>query len=231
MKVPFKKGENISIHVKTHGESHRLLEILQKYGNYKWGSGHKPLEKDYWHIHRSDTCYRISGYDNSISYSNINNRRDYVEFSDIAFPGEILFDLEPLPFDPYEPPKREDDMKKRIEPGKVIHCNTEDEAKSLLEHLEKLGYEWGGSQSRLTKKLRWSEYGSGTCYRINQDHLVSYSSKEWYEDNGYKITEFPELGLPAVIDVPFKEVPDEPDEPKQKATPTDYASMLKAMME
>lgn len=80
-----------------------------------------------------------------------------------------------------------------IVPGMVIHCITEDEANALLNHLAELGYKWI-SGAKLTDHNNFSDYG-GTCYVV-RTFVVDYGNKDFYEQRGYKITEFSDLVLP-----------------------------------
>lgn len=41
---------------------------------------------------------------------------------------------------------------KEIKPGMVIHCNSDDEKKALLEEAERLGYVWYGTKGKPTEK-------------------------------------------------------------------------------
>ena len=82
---------------------------------------------------------------------------------------------------------------KPIVPGMVIHCITEDEANALLNYLAELGYKWIGG-AKLTDHNNFSDYG-GTCYVV-RTFVVDYGNKDFYEQRGYKITEFSDLVLP-----------------------------------
>lgn len=82
---------------------------------------------------------------------------------------------------------------KPIVPGMVIHCITEDEANALLNHLAELGHKWI-SGAKLTDHNNFSDYG-GTCYVV-RTFVVDYGNKDFYEQRGYKITEFSDLVLP-----------------------------------
>lgn len=82
---------------------------------------------------------------------------------------------------------------KEIKPGMVIHCITEDEANALLNHLAELGHKWI-SGAKLTDHNNFSDYG-GTCYVV-RTFVVDYGNKDFYEQRGYKITEFSDLIIP-----------------------------------
>lgn len=84
---------------------------------------------------------------------------------------------------------------KEIKPGMVIHCITEDEANALLNHLAELGHKWI-SGAKLTDHNNFSDYG-GTCYVV-RTFVVDYGNKDFYEQRGYKITEFSDLIIPAL---------------------------------
>ncbi len=72
----------------------------------------------------------------------------------------------------------------------VIHCRTEEEANTLLEAFDKLGKKWNGGKSYLENNY-WQCYEGGTCYTSNG----TFSDKEFFLDNDYKVYEFEEIEL------------------------------------
>lgn len=80
---------------------------------------------------------------------------------------------------------------KEIKPGMVIHCPTEENAKELLKHLDKLGYAWN-SGSNLLKDTIYNRYKGETCYYIESTG-ITYGSIGNFQQNEFDITEFPDL--------------------------------------
>lgn len=85
---------------------------------------------------------------------------------------------------------------KPIEPGMVIHCPTEENAKELLKHLDELGYVWTGDKSSLLDKVYYQSYRENTCYETEENGIVFFGSKDFFEKEGYTITEFSDLVEP-----------------------------------
>lgn len=85
---------------------------------------------------------------------------------------------------------------KAIELGMVIHCPTEENAKELLKHLDELGYVWTGDKSSLLDKVYYQSYRENTCYETEENGIVFFGSKDFFEKEGYTITEFSDLVEP-----------------------------------
>ena len=88
---------------------------------------------------------------------------------------------------------------KEIKPGMVIHCKTEDEAKELFEHLDSLGYKWNCTRcdnSLNEKSTLFETCGDKMCYEIKTNNTILYSDYDFYEEEGYTITEFSDLIIP-----------------------------------
>lgn len=71
--------------------------------------------------------------------------------------------------------------------GKVVNCQTEEEAKEFISFVRENGYTWiydSGLKSTLCY-----DYGKNTCYNINRAYMkVSYSDRRYYErETGYEI--------------------------------------------
>lgn len=72
----------------------------------------------------------------------------------------------------------------------VIHCNTEEKAKQLLEAFNRLGKEWNNGDSYL-EVTNWSMAEKETCY----DNKGLYSSYKIYKENDFDIYEFENVDL------------------------------------
>lgn len=72
----------------------------------------------------------------------------------------------------------------------VIHCNTEEKAKQLLEAFDRLGKEWNNGESYL-EVTNWSMAEKETCY----DNKGLYSSYKIYKENDFNIYEFENVDL------------------------------------
>ncbi|MDA3855355.1 MAG: hypothetical protein PF569_03790 [Candidatus Woesearchaeota archaeon] len=59
----------------------------------------------------------------------------------------------------------------------VVHCNTEEKAKKLLEWADSEGRRWANDSYLDTNK--WSFYEEDTCYRIAEN---SFSSKKFFSN-------------------------------------------------
>lgn len=82
---------------------------------------------------------------------------------------------------------------KEIKPGMVIHCPTEEEAKELLKYLDGLGYRWFSTSEKLLESINYDAYGENMCYSIEQYMKVMYSDINYFESEGYEVTEFSDL--------------------------------------
>ena len=66
----------------------------------------------------------------------------------------------------------------------VVHCKTQEEAEELINGLEVKNhtkYHWIDY---------WENYGSSTCYRIENGKVLSYCDIHFYEIRDYEITDF-----------------------------------------
>lgn len=72
----------------------------------------------------------------------------------------------------------------------VIHCDTEEKAKQLLEAFYRLGKEWNNGDSYL-EVTNWSMAEKETCY----DNKGLYSSYKIYKENDFDIYEFENVDL------------------------------------
>lgn len=77
--------------------------------------------------------------------------------------------------------------------GKVVNCQTEEEAKEYLELLHKNGYKWINGES-LKKKFCYN-HDKDTCYNTNRYHMrVSYSDRSYYEKEiNYQVITYQQL--------------------------------------
>lgn len=67
----------------------------------------------------------------------------------------------------------------------VMHCKTEEEAKTFCKYLHNIGHMWSSGDSYLSENY-WSFYKASTCYNFNTD---GYGNKQYYEEEGYTILE------------------------------------------
>lgn len=93
---------------------------------------------------------------------------------------------------------------RKIEPGMVVHCQTEEEARVLMEWAHKCGYEWmDGKPKEYTAFAAFEKY---TCYNFHETRKISYAEKAYFEKyKKQKVIEysdiiFPELTAKEVLD-------------------------------
>lgn len=72
---------------------------------------------------------------------------------------------------------------KEIENGTIVHCETKEDAKKLVELT--------GSDNAFEE--HWENYFEGIAYRIEDGKIGGYSGLEWYENRGYEIVKFSDL--------------------------------------
>jgi len=85
------------------------------------------------------------------------------------------------------------ELLERTENEKIaIHTPTEDQAKALLNELNKKGYKWS-SREKLTTKTRYEYDEEDTCYNLEPNNRICYSSFAWYQRHGYTIIEFSDI--------------------------------------
>lgn len=71
-------------------------------------------------------------------------------------------------------------IKEIMDPHAVIHCDTEEKAKVLLEYLHSAGRKWCNGKSYV-KESNYSRYGEQTCYAVC---IGEYCSLDWYINHG-----------------------------------------------
>lgn len=84
--------------------------------------------------------------------------------------------------------------------GKVIHCETEEQAIELLAECRKQGINWSSGREPSGKYAdNWDRYEKNMCYYINKPYnendknLISYSGINYYKENEYDIYKFEEI--------------------------------------
>lgn len=83
----------------------------------------------------------------------------------------------------------------------AIWCETEDEARELVDYLYKI-----------TKEndigIFWDCYRDKTCYGLDVNELWTYGSKEWYEENNYTIISFNDFknGVITITTLTFNDI-------------------------
>ncbi|MCD7863601.1 MAG: hypothetical protein LUG61_08900 [Lachnospiraceae bacterium] len=93
---------------------------------------------------------------------------------------------------------------KEIDPGAVIHCPKEEDARALLEHLKELGYNIQDMHPRIEWK---QELGEGIFYEIESNDFWSWGKKRMsYLQAGRKITEFSDLIEPDDCDEAIEKI-------------------------
>lgn len=82
-----------------------------------------------------------------------------------------------------------------IEQGMVVHCQTEEEARALMEWAYKCGYEWmDGKPKEYTAFDAFEKY---TCYHFNEARKISYAEKAYFEKyRREEVIEYSDLVLP-----------------------------------
>ena len=81
----------------------------------------------------------------------------------------------------------------------AIHTPTEDQAITLLKMLNKRGFTWCDGD-KLTTKTYYGDEKENTCYSFHKlygkslDKNIMYSPLDWYQDDGYTIIEFSDIG-------------------------------------
>lgn len=68
----------------------------------------------------------------------------------------------------------------------VMHCRTEEDARTFTEYLDSIGLEWCNGDSYI-EILNYSSYREETCYRFNSGE---YGSLGYFSGRNYEILEF-----------------------------------------
>ena len=85
------------------------------------------------------------------------------------------------------------ELLKRAKTEKVaIHTSTEEQAVVLLSKLNKRGYVWKGKYDLITT-THFGCHEEDTCYALEPNNIICYSSITWYQIMSYKIIEFSEI--------------------------------------
>ena len=82
----------------------------------------------------------------------------------------------------------------------VIHCDTEEKAKTLLSAFDKIGKEWW-TNDKYTSKNYWKVYEEDTCY----SNSFGYANKDFYTRQGATIYEFEDVDLTIQKEYQFTE--------------------------
>lgn len=78
--------------------------------------------------------------------------------------------------------------------GKVVNCQTEEEAKELMEFLDKNDYFWHFSGRRLTIGTNnWYSYKKKTCYLIYENSVCYGNKNEFKGEKIYTYQQFKQL--------------------------------------
>ena len=83
---------------------------------------------------------------------------------------------------------------KEIKPSMVIHCKTEEEAKSFIYFLHEKGFSWNGGKNLLENFHL--EYKEMTCYKVYEGNHLTVGSLGWFNDRNETVTEFSDLIIP-----------------------------------
>ena len=84
---------------------------------------------------------------------------------------------------------------KEIKPGMVIHCKTEEEAKSFIKFLHEKGFKWNGGNNLLSNN-HFLDFHEGTCYKVYEEEYLTVGSFGWFADRNETVTEFSDLIIP-----------------------------------
>jgi len=78
------------------------------------------------------------------------------------------------------------------QPNTVVHCETEQDAQTLLNWASSVGLTWAGGDFYSVSNTWYWAYKEHTCYDL---HEGQYASIEYCEEHGYTIIPFAALGL------------------------------------
>lgn len=93
---------------------------------------------------------------------------------------------------------------REIEPGMVVHCRTEEEARTLIGWAYECGYRWAGGSPK--KYTAFEFFEKRTCYEFDEAREISFTTEELLKKRKKKeAIEFSALILP---DLTAKEVLD-----------------------
>ena len=67
----------------------------------------------------------------------------------------------------------------------AVHCKTAEEAIDFCKKMEEHGMKWSSGESYINNN-HWYNYKEETCYT----NKGKFTSKDWYEEHGYKILEW-----------------------------------------
>ena len=76
----------------------------------------------------------------------------------------------------------------------VVHTPTEEQAKTLLKMLDKSGYVWKGKYDLITT-THYEAHKENTCYALEPNNIICYSSITWYQIVSYAIIEFSDINF------------------------------------
>ena len=83
------------------------------------------------------------------------------------------------------------DYKKIMQPNTVVHCDTEEKAKKLLEWADSRGLKWNNGDS-YKSVLNWHKYGKDTVYKLSSG---LFGDEPWYKRNNYTVLTYEEAIL------------------------------------
>ena len=170
--------ENTVIHCGTEEEAERILGMAHELG-YKWVTKDGYKNNTLWRDYKEETCYNI--FDGTYGYVKF-----YVKLyvSKQIIPSTQIADLEE---------EKKSTIQDAIKERTVIHCETEQEAKRILDMAHELGYKWLYGSS-FKDYNNWG--GDCTCYNLFKG---MYGSLRYHINEGYTIipsTQIADLELP-----------------------------------
>ena len=65
---------------------------------------------------------------------------------------------------------------REIEPGMVVHCRTEEEARTLIGWAYECGYRWAGGSPK--KYTAFEFFEKRTCYEFDEAREISFTTEE-----------------------------------------------------
>lgn len=79
---------------------------------------------------------------------------------------------------------------KKLKINTLYHCDTEEKANELLNKLHDLGYKWSNDNASLLDINEYENFGSKTCYSIEENKKLLCGHKDVLIELGYKVTEY-----------------------------------------
>jgi hypothetical protein len=175
-------GEKIVVQCDTEDKANKLLQYFEDNGA-RWCGISKPTEDNNWHIYEKKTSYALSYGLKALTYDDVDmcTQRGFkkIQFEDVDIPSI----------------KRAYTINNLVSKKIAVHCDTEEEAKQLMQYFEGNSVIWVGG-NKATEEIFWHKHRDETCYTVVGGlKRLTYGDVDWFTQGGFKIIQFEDVDI------------------------------------